>query len=82
MTAFLLITAVAYLAGAASAVFLVAVIGIRKGDRPERILNAGSHWSESCSRRILNSRTWPDIPVYRPGREDGWPGHPGFPTDQ
>ena len=40
--AFLVITAVAYLAGAASAVFLVTVIGIRKGDRPERILNAGS----------------------------------------
>lgn len=80
--AFLVITAVAYLAGAASAVFLVAVIGIRKGDRPERILHAGSHWSESCSRRILNSRTWPDVPVYRPGREDDRPGNPGFPTGQ
>ena len=68
--AFLVITAVAYLAGAASAIFLVAVIGIRKGDRPERILNSGSRWSESCSRRMLNSRTWPDVPVYRPGRED------------
>jgi hypothetical protein len=55
--AFLVITAVAYLAGAASAIFLVTVIGIRKGDRPERILNAGSHWPESCSRRILDSRT-------------------------
>jgi len=80
--AFLVITAVAYLAGAASAVFLVAVIGIRKGDRPERILNAGSQWSESCSRRILNSRTWPCIPVYHPGREDDPPGNPGFPADQ
>ena len=80
--AFLVITAVAYLAGAASAIFLVAVIGIRKGDRPERILNAGSHWSESCSRRMLNSRTWPDVPVYRPGREGDWPGNSGFPTNQ
>jgi hypothetical protein len=80
--AFLVITAVAYLAGAASAVFLVTVIGIRKNDRPERILNAGSHWPEACSRRVLNSRAWPDIPVYRPGREDDWPGDPGFPTDQ
>jgi hypothetical protein len=80
--AFLVITAVAYLAGAASAVFLVAVIGIRKGDRPERILIAGSQWSESCSRRILNSRTWPCIPVYHPDREDDGPGNPGFPTDQ
>jgi hypothetical protein len=80
--AFLVITAVAYLAGAASAVFLVAVIGIRKGDRPERILNAGSQWSESCSRRILNSRTWPCIPVYHADREDDPPGNPGFPADQ
>jgi hypothetical protein len=80
--AFLVITAVAYLAGAASAIFLVTVIGIRKGDRPERILNAGSRWPESCSRRVLNSRTWPDIPVCRPGREDDWPWDPGFPTDQ
>jgi hypothetical protein len=80
--AFLVITAVAYLASAASAVFLVAVIGIRKGDRPERILNAGSQWSESCSRRILNSRTWPCIPVYHSDREDDPPGNPGFPTDQ
>ena len=80
--AFLVITAVAYLAGAASAVFLVAVIGIRKGDRPERILNAGSHWSESYSRRILNSRPWPYSPVYRLDREDDRPDNPGFPTDQ
>lgn len=80
--AFGVITGVAYLAGAASAIFLVAVIGIRKGDRPGRILNTGSHWSQSCSRRMLNSRTWPDIPVYHPGREDDWPGNPGSPTDQ
>ena len=80
--AFLVITAVAYLAGAASAVFLVAVIGIRKGDRPERILNAGSRWSESCSSRILSSRTWPCNPVYHSDREDDRPDNPGFPTDQ
>jgi len=80
--AFLVITAVAYLADAASAVFLLAVIGIRKGDRPERILSAGSHWSESCSRRILNSRTWPCIPVYHAGRDDDRPDNPGFPAGQ
>ena len=68
--AFLVIAAVAYLAGAASAVFLVTVIGIRRGDRPERILNAGSSRSEACARRLMHSGTWPDVPVYRPGRED------------
>jgi hypothetical protein len=69
--AFLVITAVAYLAGAASAFFLVAVIGIRRGDRPERILNASSSRSQACARSALHSGTWPDIPVYRAGREDG-----------
>lgn len=78
--AFLVITAVAYLAGAASAVFLVAVIGIRRGDRPERILNPSSSRSEACARDLLGTGTWPGIPVYRPGREDGWPGHPGPPA--
>ena len=70
MLAFLVITAVAYLAGAASAVFLVTVAGIRQGDRPERILNASSSRSGACARRVLHSGTWPDNPVYRPGRED------------
>ena len=76
--AFLVIAAVAFLAGAASAFFLATTIGIRKNDRPERILNAGSNWSQDCSRQVLDSGTWPDIPVYRPGpHEDGQPGRPG-----
>ena len=75
MMAFLVIAAVAYLAGAASAVFLVTVIAIRRGDRPERILNAGSSRSEACA-----GVSWPDIPVYRADREDDWPGHPGSPA--
>jgi hypothetical protein len=69
--AFLVIAAVAYLAGAASAVFFVTVIGIRRGDRPERILNSGSSRPEACARSLLHSGTWPDIPVYRPRPEDG-----------
>jgi hypothetical protein len=68
--AFLVIAGVAYLAGVASAVFLVTVIGIRKGDRPERILNASPSRSEACARTALHSGTWPDIPVYRPGPHD------------
>jgi len=65
VTAFLVITAVAYLAGAVSAFFLVAVIGIRRGDRPERILNASSSRSQACARSVLHCGTWSDIPVYR-----------------
>jgi hypothetical protein len=76
MMAFLVVTAVAYLSGVASAVLLVAVAGIRRGDRPERILSPGSTRPEDFSRRLLGSGTWPDVPVYRPGREDDRPGRP------
>ena len=68
--AFLVITAVAYLAGAGSAVFLVVVTGIRRGDRPERILGTRSSRSQACARRVLHGGTWPDVPVCRPGRDD------------
>jgi hypothetical protein len=65
--AFLVITGVAYLAGAASGAFLLVVIGIRRGDRPERITGPRSRTSEDSTRRVLHSGTWPDVPVYRPG---------------
>jgi hypothetical protein len=73
MTVFLVITAVAYLAGAVSGAFLVIVSGIRRGDRPERILNSASARSsrrETCARCVLRTGTWPDAPVYRPSPED------------
>jgi hypothetical protein len=66
--AFLVIAAVAYLAGAASGAFLLVVIGIRRGDRPERITGPRSRTSEDSTRRVLHSGTWPDVPVYRPGQ--------------
>lgn len=80
--AFLVITTVAYPAGAASAFFLVAVIGIRRGDRPERILNASSSRSEACARSALHSGTRPDAPVYRPERDSDQPGNPGSPVNR
>ena len=76
---FLVIAGVAYLVGAACAAFLLVVIGIRRGDRPERILGDGSSRSEACARRTLHSGTWPDAPVYRPDRQDDRPGHRAFP---
>jgi hypothetical protein len=66
--AFLVITGVAYLAGAASGAFLLVVIGIRRGDRPERITGNRSRTSEDSTRRVLYSGTWPDVLVYRPGQ--------------
>ena len=68
--AFLVITAVAYLAGAASGAFLLVVIGIRRGDRPERITGTRSCTSGDFTRRVLHSGSWPDVPVYRPGNDE------------
>jgi hypothetical protein len=65
---FLVMTLVAYLSGAASAVFLMTVISIRRGDRPERILDSASAQSETSTRR-QRSGTWPDVPVYRADRD-------------
>ena len=69
MREFLVIALVAYLSGAASAAFLMIVIGIRRGDRPERILDSASNQPETSARRFLHSGTWPDAPVYRPDRD-------------
>lgn len=59
----------AFLAGAATAVFLMLFIGIRRGDRPERIAGTGNSPLDACTRSVLGSRTWPNTPVYRPDRE-------------
>jgi len=61
----------AFLGGAAAAVFFMLVTGIRKGDRPERILQAPGSPLDACTRGVLGSRTRPDVPVYRGNREDG-----------
>jgi hypothetical protein len=68
--AFLVIAAVAYLAGAASGAFLLVVIGIRRGDRPERIIGTRPCTSGDFTRRVLHSGNWPDVPLYRPGSVD------------
>ena len=72
MTSLMLVVAlIAFLAGVTAAVFLMLFIGIRKGDRPERILGTRNAPLGTCARSVLGSRTWPDVPVYRPDREDG-----------
>lgn len=68
MMAFLVITAVAFLAGAAVGAFLVVVIGIRRNDRPERITGTRSCTSMGSAQRVLHAGSWPDVPVYRPGK--------------
>ena len=71
MMAFLVIAAVAFLAGAVSAVFLATAVTIRRGDRPERILNATPCSSETCTCPVPGTGSWPEVPVYRPGPRHG-----------
>ena len=61
----------AFLGGAATAVFFMLVTGIRKGDRPERILEPRSSQLDACTRSVTGGRTWPNLPVYRGNRDDG-----------
>ena len=61
----------AFLDGAAAAVFFMLVTGIRKGDRPQRILQVPGSSLDACTRSVLGSGTWPNLPVYRGNREDG-----------
>ena len=67
MASFVLVVAlVAFLTGAATAVFLILIISIRKGDRPDRVQGPRL---DACTRSVLGSGTWPNIPVYRDDRE-------------
>jgi hypothetical protein len=70
MASFVLVIAlVAFLSGAAAAVFLMLFIAIRKGDRPERILGDQDSRLDTCARNVLGSGTWPNVPVYRGDRK-------------
>ena len=71
MASFVLVVAlIAFLGGVATAVFLMLCIGIRKGDCPERIAGTRNPPFDSCTRSVIGSGTWPNVPVYRPSRED------------
>ena len=66
----LMVALVAFVTGAVTAVFLMLFIAIRRGDRPERILGNRNAPLDASARAVLGSRTWPNVPVYRPGPED------------
>jgi hypothetical protein len=70
MASFVLVVAlIAFLGGAATAVFLMVCIGIRKGDRPERITGTRNTPLDSSTRSLIGSGTWPNSPIYRPDRK-------------
>ena len=66
----LVVALIAFLAGVTAAVFLMLFIGIRKGDRPERVLGDPNAPLDACARSMLGSGTWPNVPVYRPDSKD------------
>ena len=66
----LVVALVAFAAGAAAAVFLMLFTAIHRGDRPERILGNRDAPLDAAARAVLGSRTWPNVPVYRPGPDD------------
>jgi hypothetical protein len=53
----LVVAIVAFSAGVTTAVFLMLFIGIRKGDRPERITGTRNSMLDSCTRSVLGSGT-------------------------
>jgi hypothetical protein len=71
MTSLVIVVALtAFLVGVATAVFLMLCIGIRKGDRPERIVGTRNTGLDSSTRSVIGSGTWPSVPVYRADRKD------------
>jgi hypothetical protein len=71
MTSLVLVAAlVSFLAGVATAVFLMLFTGIRRGDRPERIAGTLNSRLDARARSVLGSCTWPNVPVYPANPDD------------
>ncbi|MGD0247203.1 MAG: hypothetical protein ABSB59_43720 [Streptosporangiaceae bacterium] len=63
MDSFALVIAItAFLAGGAAGMFVMLVIGIRKGDRPRRG-PARNTPLDAATRSMLRANTWPNNPV-------------------
>lgn len=74
MASFILVIAVvAFLSGAVTAVFVMLVIGIRKGDRPRRLPGPRCAPLEAVTRTAMGAGTWPGSPVVHGDREGDWP---------
>ena len=70
MVSFVLVIALAaFLAGAATAVFFVLVIGIRKADRPRGGPAPRNSPLDTATRSMLRASTWPNNPVVHGDRE-------------
>ena len=69
MASFVLVVAVmAFLSGVVTAVFIMLVIGIRKGDRPRHLPGRNTPL-DAFTRTTLGASTWPSSPVVHGDRE-------------
>jgi hypothetical protein len=66
----LVIAITAFLAGAAAAVFIMLVVGIRKADRPRCGPVGRCTPVDAATRSILRANTWPNNPVVHGDREE------------
>jgi hypothetical protein len=65
----LVIAIAAFLAGGATGIFVMLVIGIRKGDRPRRGPAARNTPLDAATRSMLRASTWPNNPVVHGDRD-------------
>lgn len=66
----LVIAVTAFLSGGAAAVFLMLVVGIRRGDRPRHMPAARNTPLDAFTRTMLGASPWPGNPVVHGNRED------------
>ena len=66
----LVLVAIAFLSGAACAVFVMVVIGIRQGDRPWHVHRGRDTTAGAVTRTMLGTGTWPNVPVAFGNRDE------------
>ena len=66
----LVLMVTAFLSGAACAVFVMVVIGIRQGDRPWHLHGGRDTAADAATRTMLGTGTWPNVPVAFDDREE------------
>ena len=67
---YLVLVVTAFLSGAALAVFVMVVVGIRQGDRPRRLHGGRDTAASAVTRTMLGAGTWPNVPVAFDNREE------------
>jgi hypothetical protein len=66
----LILAVAAFLSGAACAVFVMVVIGIRQGDRPWHLHRGRDTTAGAVTRIMLGSGSWPNVPVAFGNRDE------------